>query len=240
MVARTTPREPSIFSAASPALRAAIERSAAAMSLAPGITLFSQGDAADTFYILDSGEIEISVVSPGGRKLTIERMTPGEVFGEIGLFAGKRTATAAAVGAVRLRRVRRADLMAAIRADPELAIEFIEMLCDRLRTNVEMLEERSFQPLPTRLARRLLAPRRQARPGGRRDPGQPGRSRRLRGGDPRGGGQDPGAMARAGLGRAHPRRRAHRRPRCARRSRRRGRRVSGGSRAGAPVPRPAP
>ena len=30
------------------------------------------------------------------------------------------------------------------------------MLCDRLRTNIEMLEERSFQPLPTRLARRLL------------------------------------------------------------------------------------
>lgn len=156
MAARTTPRAPSIFSAASPALRAAIERSATAVALAPATTLFSQGDAADTFYILDAGEIEISVLSPGGRKLTIERMTPGEVFGEIGLFAGKRTATAAAVGAVKLRRVRRADLMAAIRIEPELALEFIEMLCDRLRTNVEMLEERSFQPLPTRLARRLL------------------------------------------------------------------------------------
>lgn len=156
MALRAKPRDPSIFSAASPALRAAIERSAVAVSFAPGVTLFSQGDAADTFFILDAGEIEISVVSPGGRKLTIERMTPGEVFGEIGLFAGNRTASAVAVGAVRLRRVRRADLMAAIRVEPELAIEFIEMLCDRLRTNVQMLEERSFQPLPTRLARRLL------------------------------------------------------------------------------------
>lgn len=156
MAAHMTPRETSIFSAASPALRAAIERSAVAITLAPATTLFSQGDAADTFFILDSGEIEISVVSPGGRKLTIEMMTPGEVFGEIGLFAGKRTATAAAVSAAKLRRVRRADLMAAIRAEPELALEFIDMLCARLRTNVEMLEERSFQPLPTRLARRLL------------------------------------------------------------------------------------
>ena len=130
MASRATPREPSIFSAASPALRAAIERSAVAVSFAPGVTLFSQSDAADTFFILDAGEI--------------------------GLFAGNRTASAVAVGAVRLRRVRRADLMAAIRVEPELAIEFIEMLCDRLRTNVEMLEERSFQPLPTRLARRLL------------------------------------------------------------------------------------
>jgi CRP/FNR family cyclic AMP-dependent transcriptional regulator len=156
MAVRTTPREPSIFSAASPALRTAIERSATAVTLAPGATLFGQGDAADSFYILDAGEIEISVLSPGGRKLTIELMTQGEVLGEIGLFAGTRTATAAAIGKARLRRVRRADLLAAIRADPELALEFIEMLCDRLRANVEMLEERSFQPLPIRLARRLL------------------------------------------------------------------------------------
>lgn len=146
----------SIFSAASPALRAAIEDTARELTLAPGAMLFGQGDAADAFYILDAGEIEISVLSPGGRKLSIEMMTPGEIFGEIGLFAGHRTATATATGPARLRAVRRADLMAALRADPELAIEMIEILCGRLRANVEMFEERTFQPLPTRVARRLL------------------------------------------------------------------------------------
>ena len=146
----------SIFSAASPALRAAMERTAQGQALAAGATLFSQGDAAEAFYIIDAGEVEISVISPGGRKLSIEMMTKGEILGEIGLFAGRRTATATAVGPVRLRRVRRADVLAAIRADPDLAVELIEILCARLRVNVEMIEERSFQPLPTRLARRLL------------------------------------------------------------------------------------
>jgi CRP-like cAMP-binding protein len=150
------PTERSIFSSASPELRSAIERSAVAVNLAPGTVLFSQGDIADTFYILDEGEIEIGVLSPGGRKLALEVMTPGEIFGEIGLFAGKRTASATAIGPARLRLVRRSDLLAAIRTEPDLALQFIDLLCERLRLVSEKLEERSFMPLPARLARRLL------------------------------------------------------------------------------------
>lgn len=146
----------SLFSGASPELRAAIERSAVGVNLAPGELLFAQGDAADSFYMLDAGEIEIGVLSPGGRKLALEVMTPGEIFGEIGLFAGKRTASATAIGQARLRRVRRGDLLVAIRSEPELALQFIDLLCERLRVVSEKLEERSFMPLPTRMARRLL------------------------------------------------------------------------------------
>jgi CRP/FNR family transcriptional regulator, cyclic AMP receptor protein len=152
----THPPDRSIFSAASPELRAAIERTAVGVTLAPGEFLFSQGDDADSFYILDEGDIEIGVLSPGGRKLALEVMTPGEIFGEIGLFAGKRTASASAIGRARLRRVRRGDLLAAIRTEPDLALQFIDLLCERLRVVSEKLEERSFMPLPARLARRLL------------------------------------------------------------------------------------
>lgn len=149
-------RDPSIFTDASPELRRAIERAALPVTLAPGAHLFEQGDAADSFYILDAGRIEISVLSPGGRKLTLDIMMPGEVFGEIGLFAGKRTASACALGPARLRSIRRADLVAAIRSDADLAQQFIEILCERLRVVSEKLEERAFQPLPVRLAGRLL------------------------------------------------------------------------------------
>lgn len=147
---------PSIFSAATPALKAVIKRTARPIELDSGTILFTQGDDADTFYIVDDGEIEIGVLSAEGKKLTLEVMTPGEVFGEIGLFAGRRTASAVAIGKTRLRSVRRADLLAAMRRDPELALQFIDLLCDRLCAVSEKLEERSFMPLPTRLARRLL------------------------------------------------------------------------------------
>lgn len=150
------PPEQSVFAAASPQLLAAVARAAVSMAAPSGAVLFSQGDAADAFYIIDDGEIEISVMSQGGRKLTLEIMTAGEVFGEIGLFAGTRTATATVSAAARLRRVRRSDLMASIRDEPALALQFIDMLCARLRVVGRMLEERTFLPLPTRIAGRLL------------------------------------------------------------------------------------
>lgn len=156
MSERRWPPERSVFSAASPELLAAVERAAVRVEVAAGTVLFQQGDEADAFYIVDDGEIEISVTSQGGKKLTLEIMTRGEIFGEIGLFAGARTAGAMATGPARLRRVRRADLMASIRAEPALALQFIDMLCARLRVTSKMLEERTFLPLPTRLAGRLL------------------------------------------------------------------------------------
>ncbi len=147
-----------MLAAISTELRALIERVAGRVVLEPGATLFTQGEPADVFFVVDDGEIEISALSAEGRKLTLDIMTPGEIFGEIGLFAGRRTATATALGRTRLRRARRADLLAALRDEPEpdLALEIIELLCARLREVSDKLEERAFLPLPIRLARRVI------------------------------------------------------------------------------------
>lgn len=133
-----------------------IEKVAVKVALSSGTSLFNKGDESDSFYILDQGEIEISVTSVDGKKLSLEILTPPEVFGEIGLFAGRRTADATALSPTRLRRVRRNDLLAAIRTEPDLALQIIDLLCMRLRSVSEKLEERAFLPLPARLARRLL------------------------------------------------------------------------------------
>lgn len=146
----------SLLDAATPRLRAALESTAVRVSHRSGETLFSQGDAADSFFIVERGEVEVSVLSPDGRKLALDIVVPGEVLGEIGLFGGTRTATAIAHGAVVLRRMRRGDVLAQMRAHPELALEFIEILCERLRVVSRKLEERAFLPVPARLATRLL------------------------------------------------------------------------------------
>jgi CRP-like cAMP-binding protein len=151
-----TPRENAAAFVATAELRAALERAAVAVTLAPGDSLFLQGDDADALYLLDQGEIAISVLAPSGRKLGLEIITEGEIFGEIGLFTGRRTASATALGVARLRQVRRPDLLALIRPEPDLALELIELLCARLRVMSERHEDRAFLPLSTRLARLLL------------------------------------------------------------------------------------
>ena len=146
----------SILSAATQPLRRLIEDTAVRTALSAGEVLFSQGEAGDSVYVIEKGEIEISVHSLDGRKLALDIQRDGEVFGEIALFGGDRTATATALTDAVLRRIRRADVLEALRRRPELALEFIDILCERLRALSLKLEERSFLPVPVRLASRLL------------------------------------------------------------------------------------
>lgn len=147
---------PSILAAATPDLRHAVDTVARDVPVAAGEVVCRQGETGDAFFIIDDGEIEISVLSADGRKLVLDVMTRGEIFGEIALFGGTRTATATASCAGTLRRVRRADVMRVVRAQPDLALELIDLLCARLRAVSAKLEERAFSPVPMRLAGRLL------------------------------------------------------------------------------------
>jgi CRP/FNR family transcriptional regulator, cyclic AMP receptor protein len=148
--------EGSILSAAPQELRRMMEATAVRMTLRGGNVLFSQGEAGDAFYVIERGEIEISVHSLDGRKLVLGILREGEVFGEIALFGGDRMATATALSDCELRRIRRADVLGALRQQPELALDFIDVLCERVRALSGTLEERAFLPVPVRLANRLL------------------------------------------------------------------------------------
>ena len=147
----------SVLSGATDELRSLIERLAVEVEVEAGQTLFYQGDEGDALYMVDAGAVEISVVSSGGRKLSLNVMLPGDVFGEIALIDAKaRTASATALRPSRLRCVRREDVFAALRARADLAFDFIQLLCARLRWVSDLLEDRAFLSLPARLAKRLL------------------------------------------------------------------------------------
>ena len=146
----------SILAFATPGLMAAIESAAVRITLATGEMLFNQGDPGDLVYVIERGEIEISIHSIDGRKLALDIIGEGEVFGEIALFGGSRTAAAVALTDCVLRRTRRADVLAALRQNPDLAFDLIDVLCRRLRSLSAQIEERSFLPMPVRLANRLL------------------------------------------------------------------------------------
>jgi CRP-like cAMP-binding protein len=149
-------RDGSILSAAPRELRQAIEAVSIRRTLRGGEVLFNEGDPGDALFAVQQGEIEISVHAADGRKLTLDVMRGGEVFGEIALFGGDRTATARALGDCVLLAIRRADVLETLRRRPELALQFIDLLCARLRSLSDKLSERAFQPVPVRLASRLL------------------------------------------------------------------------------------
>lgn len=145
------------LSGASGPLRRMLESQSTEVRLRQGETLFEQGDAGDALYAIIEGALEFSILSASGRKLSLDMMRPGAVFGEIALFdPGERTATAIAAEPSRLRRVRSRDVMAQIRQHPDLAADLLRLAGQRMRWMNAQLNEQVFLPMPVRLARKLI------------------------------------------------------------------------------------
>ncbi len=142
---------------ASQDLRDLLARVATEVVLSGDDVLFEQGDDGDALYVVVAGGIELSVVSREGRKLSLDVVGPGAMFGEIALFdPTARTASATAVGETRLLRVRNGDILGELRNAPELAIDLVRLAGQRMRWMGRQLHEQVFLPMPSRLACKIL------------------------------------------------------------------------------------
>jgi ABC-type lipoprotein export system ATPase subunit len=70
-----------------------------ARTYTPGAPIISEGEAADQFYIITRGQVEILLHHPDGQAIVVTRLSAGQYFGEIGLLrGGARTASVRAAG----------------------------------------------------------------------------------------------------------------------------------------------
>lgn len=65
-----------------------------------------QGEPADAFFVIESGDFAVSAVDPRGRSVELPAMSAGDYFGEIGLIENsERTATVTALSPARILRI---------------------------------------------------------------------------------------------------------------------------------------
>jgi CRP/FNR family cyclic AMP-dependent transcriptional regulator len=123
-----------------------------------GETLFLKGDEGDALYAVRRGRIRIATGTEAGRRLTLNLLGAGDVFGEVALLDGRsRTADAIAAEPSELFMVYRRDFVDLLERQPQVAMRIIELLCERIRWMSDRMEETALLPLPARLAQRLLA-----------------------------------------------------------------------------------
>jgi CRP/FNR family transcriptional regulator, cyclic AMP receptor protein len=126
-------------------------------NLGPGELLFNAGDASDALFIVANGRMRIWTVSAAGAEVTLNVLTVGAVFGEIGMLDGSvRTAGASAMLPTQLIGIARRSFFDALDHDPKLARNVIDLLCKRLRWTSARMEDASLRPAPQRLARMLV------------------------------------------------------------------------------------
>jgi CRP-like cAMP-binding protein len=126
-------------------------------TLKRGATLFSKGDPGHSLYAVISGTVKMSISSPDGRNAILNIIGPGEIFGEIALLDGQaRSTDAIANSNCELFVIDRREFIPFVKAQPALAMKFIELLCERLRSTSDQVEQIILQNLPGRLASALL------------------------------------------------------------------------------------
>jgi CRP/FNR family cyclic AMP-dependent transcriptional regulator len=126
-------------------------------TLKRGAALFAKGDPGHSLYAVISGSVKMSISSADGRNAILNIVGPGETFGEMALLdGGARSADAIANTNCELFVIDRREFIPFVRSQPALAMKFIELLCARLRSTSEQVEQIILLNLPGRLASALI------------------------------------------------------------------------------------
>lgn len=122
-----------------------------------GDLIVAKGDPGDSMMAVLKGRVSISTTSQDGRQVVLSVLREGAVFGEIALLDGKeRTADVTALTDCEVLIVPRRSLWSLLERRPDLCIDLMLVLCDRLRHTTEQVEDLAFLHLGSRMAKTLL------------------------------------------------------------------------------------
>ena len=119
---------------------ASVDRLMVTRQYAKGETLFRRGDVGGELYVVVEGDVRVHL-DHGGQEVTLVRHRAGSALGEMSVFDEQpRSASAQAMTDTTVRVLRRDRLQAIVHEHPEVMLEFIKNLSQRLRAMDEKLE----------------------------------------------------------------------------------------------------
>ncbi|MGH3098704.1 MAG: Crp/Fnr family transcriptional regulator [Streptosporangiales bacterium] len=122
-----------------------------------GETLFQEGATGDKVYVVLSGKMKLTKTSADGRENLLAVIGPGEMFGELSLFDPiPRTSAAGAISDSDLAALGHQELRPWITEHPDVAMQLLRALVQRLRRTNEVMADLVFTDVPGRVARQLV------------------------------------------------------------------------------------
>jgi CRP/FNR family cyclic AMP-dependent transcriptional regulator len=102
--------------------------------------LFHSGDVGDAMYLIESGKVRICMQAKDGHEVTLAKLGRGDFFGEMALLDGERRSADAVVAEdARLALLSREHFLSFMRSSPDVALEMLTALANRLRHTDELL-----------------------------------------------------------------------------------------------------
>ncbi len=152
-VVRRAPLFTALDEAAAISLRASMD----SVKIAKGSILFKEGDDGEHLYVIIDGKLKLGTSSGDGRENLLSILGPGEMFGELSLFdPGPRTSTATAVTDAKLLSLSHEKVIPWLRQNPEVSLQLLTRLSQRLRRTNEAVGDLVFSDVPGRVAKALI------------------------------------------------------------------------------------
>jgi CRP-like cAMP-binding protein len=126
--------------------------------LKPKEAFFTQGDAADCVFYIQSGRAKLTVISKEGKEATIALLSAGNFIGEESMAGtpGLRMATATAVTQCSALKIERSEMIRVMHEEHAFSDLFLKFLLERsMRTQADLVDQ-LFNSSEKRLARILL------------------------------------------------------------------------------------
>jgi CRP/FNR family transcriptional regulator, cyclic AMP receptor protein len=120
--------------------------------------VFSQGDAADAVFYIQTGKVKLSVVSAQGKEAVVGILESASFLGEGCLIAGRsvRMATASAMSDTSIVRIPKETMLRVLHEEPTFSTLFMNyVLAHKIRVEEDLVDQ-LFNSSEKRLARTLL------------------------------------------------------------------------------------
>ncbi len=137
--------------------RQILENRGIAMNFKRGDLIYGLDDPNDTLYWVQKGHVKMSYLDETGRKLALDILGEGQLFGELSLARmDRRELLTEAIEETEVIALDNKRLLEHARRDPRLMFEILALMGVRSRSVQRKLEDMAFKDLPTRLARVLI------------------------------------------------------------------------------------
>lgn len=126
------------------------------LDCAAGHLFFQAGEPGNSLFVLEKGQVR-TFRSYGDRTLTIARIEPPAIFGEMGCFGrGKYYFSAEALDDSRVRLISRDSIAGLLECAPRAAHKFIDLMSERCEYMLRKMETSARKGLIPRVATLLL------------------------------------------------------------------------------------
>jgi len=122
-----------------------------------GEMFIGEADPAHAFYVIVTGQVKLYKSSPEGKEQTLYLLRPGDPFGMCTAFAiDSFPANAMALEESGILMIPGPVMETVATSEPRLLLNIIQILSDRLKESMTLIESLSLKEIPQRLASFLL------------------------------------------------------------------------------------